>query len=560
MSDLTVIIAGLDVTPNVDALSFSNVDPGGYEQATLSVTGGLDIKPGDRLRIYCDAELAWDGRINEPGNGNLASRAIDQITAVGHGATLKDLTYQEIYVDRDLSHWGDTSLARKANLFGANLRVETTTLQADVANARPALQAKISGPWTIRPVVENQYDSRGVRIGSIFWAYLTGANLDTTDTQWEYQVYMNTSESPGGAATGQLRVGGTTSASGTLSTNGNTNVYAFTQLIYNTAVGGAAKEYDLSWTCLAVYGNHGLTKRGTASLTAPQGFYADDIVRDAIGRAVGTSLSETDPVAIRIDDASSYLITQLEYRDGTNAHDVIDQMAKTVAYHWGVWEPIGLHSPNPGFYFMQRPTDATVFASRRQFDDFDPPKFALDNLYDYVGVSYTDQAGVRRRTTVNVPNAALTASGYSPRYTEVDLGIGTLASAQTFGLFVLNLIQASARGAGSGTLADDVLTTSGRKPSCLVKAGRDRIRVLDLPDPGPLHETDPRRFDTFRIRRVETTLERGGKPLTRIEFDGGADLIEVLTARLADAAGNSPADPSSSFGDGPTPRDPISTE
>jgi hypothetical protein len=83
-------------------------------------------------------------------------------------------------------------------------------------------------------------------------------------------------------------------------------------------------------------------------------------------------------------------------------------------------------------------------------------------------------------------------------------------------------------------LGDTVrLPGGGSKPACLLKAGRDRIRITDLPDSGPLHETDTRRFDCFHVRRVETTEQPDGTQQTRVDFDGGADLMEVLQARLA---------------------------
>jgi hypothetical protein len=65
----------------------------------------------------------------------------------------------------------------------------------------------------------------------------------------------------------------------------------------------------------------------------------------------------------------------------------------------------------------------------------------------------------------------------------------------------------------------------------LLRAGRDRIQIPDLPDSGSF--TGPRR-DTFLVRRVETTVSNGTAS-TRIEFDGGADLLEVLQARTASA-------------------------
>ncbi len=119
----------------------------------------------------------------------------------------------------------------------------------------------------------------------------------------------------------------------------------------------------------------------------------------------------------------------------------------------------------------------------------------------------------------------------SGRTLDLDMGPGDATSAATFGAFALQLALTGARGGGSCTILDAVsLPDGGVKPACLLKAGRDRIRILGLPDSGSLTAED--RQDSFLVRRVEPTV-RNGVPSTRVEFDGGADLLEVLQARLA---------------------------
>ncbi len=533
IGNFTVIVGGLNVTNRVNQLTFSNVDPGGFEMCTMSLSAATGIRPGDRVFVFLGLEVAWDGRVNDPGNGNLKTKLVDQINALGHGTVLKDGTMQEIYIDRDLSHWTGAGVQRRINVIGGGAPYTMLDPQVVTDNAAPSLKQSLHestwGTGAERPQNEGWYDGGGVIIDSIYYAWKRGPNIDSGNPEWEWDLNLASNDiASSNDGTGSLRDPGPSSG------NFSTFFDAYFAWVGHRYIDefGTASAKDIFWTCLAVYGAHGLPFRGSSGLVEPSGFYASDIAGDALRRV---PRRETTPVPVRVDVASSYVIRQAEYRAGISHHDLIDQMAKIVAFHWGVWEPGGLHNINPGFYFQQRPSEATVFASRRDMSDFDAPKVLLDQLYDRVDVSYTDAAGRRRTQTTTVPNDLLNLAGYSPRTISVDMGLGSSAAAITYGTFILNLSQAASRGAGSCVLTDDVVTEGGRKPSCLVKAGRDRIRINDLPDPGYLHESDSRRFDTFRVKRVETTVERGGNARTRIEFDGGADLLEVLDARLSAA-------------------------
>ena len=89
------------------------------------------------------------------------------------------------------------------------------------------------------------------------------------------------------------------------------------------------------------------------------------------------------------------------------------------------------------------------------------------------------------------------------------------------------LLDQTGRVAGSGSVRGRVQTPAGPKPALLLRAGLDRFGVPDLPSKSLLAPED----NEFQVRRVETTVGREG-PVTQVELGAGADLLEVLSARL----------------------------
>ncbi|MFP5379563.1 MAG: hypothetical protein ACLGHP_07410, partial [Vicinamibacteria bacterium] len=221
------------------------------------------------------------------------------------------------------------------------------------------------------------------------------------------------------------------------------------------------------------------------------------------------------------------------FRDPVAHEHVIAEMAKIMGWHYGTWEPRTVLDDTPRLFFTAPPATPTCIVSRHDLGGFDAPKVRVDRLYDTAKVRWTDPAGTSGVQTVTIANALAARAGVAGRTLGLDMGQGDATTATTYGTFALNLALASARGGGSGTAPSSVaLPGGGRKPAALLKSGRDRIRVLDLPDSGSLTATDADRQDSFLVRRVATTV-KGGQATTQIEFDGGADLLEVLNARLA---------------------------
>lgn len=519
---VSIIVGDQNVTGNVQACSFSNVDPGGFEACQITLSNPVKApRAGERITIRYGLEVAWDGRVNDPGNANARESEVEAISGVGFGAALKDQTMREIYRDIDLDSWENANVSRRATLYGNTINV------GDWSRGPDGWSVEFDGNTLGSPrlVWEFAYHDSGIEIASLTYRGAYG------DTFWDIALFTHTAQ--GAFSTVDSSV--LTDFDNTYRTVSAVTVrngFMFQMDSNNTDVtpaGGAHRTLKF----LAVMGNHGLTLRGTEPNA---GYYPTDIATDALSNY--NALSGVDPIDLGPVDADSnlYACPHAVYLQETPHERIIDDMVRgQLGWHWGVWEPAGLHSTTPRLFMTKPPEAATAHIARADLgDDFDAPRVRLDSLFDTAKVSYTYTTG-ENIVTVTISNPLLNQAGVGSRTLTLNAGQSTSSAARTYGTFALNLALAAARGAGSATLPDQVGTPTGRKPACLLRAGRDRLRITDMPDPGPLHETDTRRYDTFHVRRVETTIGQDGVPRTRVELGTGADLMEVLNARTAAA-------------------------
>lgn len=514
-----------DLTDAYSDLNFSNVDPGGYEQLSATVSDTADIREGDTVHVRYGLDTAWHGRANEIGARDNRGRSTTQIAALGNGAKLTDKRISMIYADRDLSHWAAAGRARAIDLVAGNyMQPEGPQPMPDAASGLPALLMRTAEEWSspIRPIAECWYDAgQGNVISSVYYDFANVGAASTADADWALLIRTTNTDDAAAIVTSSADLWALLNTTGTF-TDATGARYTFVSFFYNvTPAGAPGYQYSIHLRNPTVYGNHDLTKRGSA----PEGFYPADIVRHALTHS-GAGFE------LVAGDSSGLIVRHSVYRDPTQHQQVIADMATLMGWHYGVWEPQTVLDDTPRLFFTAPPSSPTCVIARRDLGDLDSPRVRVDRLYDTAKVKWADPAGAAGVATVTIANPLAAGAGVSGRVLDLDMGQGDSTSATAFGTFALQLALASARGGGSGIIADSVtLPTGGRKPACLLKSGRDRLRILDLPGSGSLTETDANRQDSFLVRRVETTV-KNGQPSTRVEFDGGADLLEVLTARL----------------------------
>lgn len=524
-----VFIGGLDVTDLVEQLTYSSTDPGGFEACTIeprSSARSKGIRSGQQIFVMYGGEFAWMGLVNEAGDDSDNGQRHQAITGVGPGVKLRDNPYPMIYVDADFSKWGPPSRTRERELISTPRDLGDSEILPDVTTGLPTFKQHKKGPWSNILQDERFYDSgQGNTIAKIYYDCQVTSTISLVDANWQITLGVQDKDNSDAGVvnvnSGNIRANPIPPAYFTPTIP---NRWAVLTFIY-AAASASTSDYALYWRNLRLYGDHRMKPRGPD----PGGLYPGDIAGDALLRS-GAGFT---PI---IGDSSSYIVPHCVYRDPTQPEQIIDEQAKAMAWHYGTWEPTNHISTLPTFRFEQRPTTATAWVHRAQCDTLRAPTIKYDAIYDKAIVRYADPAGSSGFATVVLPSPFIDGVA-GKRVLEIDLGPGSAAAAEAYGTFALRLAQAAARGGGSATLPANVgAPGGGQRPACLLRAGRDRLRIIDVSPAMSALAEDSRALDSFRVTRVETTVSQSGIPQTRVDFDGGVDLLEVLQARLATAS------------------------
>lgn len=473
------------------SLSFDTSIPGGFATCKF-------VLPRDVVKDYPDEVLfsnvrvagpggrvAWEGRIVGLPREQGDTRALT-VTAVGWAAHLKDNRgFREIYRDAALSRWdAPISAQRSLNLLtlaGATLLGADSTVAPDDTGS-PCLRQQWVADWVASavPVAEAHYDSAGIPLGSLYYAWKRGANTGGS-APFRWGAFLSDDDTLGSSdATGSLVAAGP--GSGTLAATASSRKRAAVQFFYdNNAANSGGLTYQLLWTALVVYGAHGLARRGTEPAA---GFTATDIIRDVLAR-------QAPLVKAGSIEETAYVIPQLAYVDPTDAESVILDVNKYELKRWGVWQDRAFD------YWTASPGTRTVWEARLS----DGAQLQLegasgDSVTNGVIVQYTDPFGVQRiigptgyapadatspALLDNTAENPATAAGLR-KYVTLQLSFPTdAAGAEQVGAVYLAEQQLPQR-RGVVTLSGLVRhPTLGLVPSWMVRAG-DFIRVADRPD------------------------------------------------------------------------------
>lgn len=522
------ISGGYDLTNRISNLRWANERPRGDRDASFVLhekwgTSVPEIDKGAVIHIGDGIDVLWAGRIEEHDRGGDRDEQI-AVTAYGLGVRLKDSTMQEIYVDRDLDAWGPFSVQRKINL-NATLDLQDGTVQPDLTTGEPSLATRIIGAWWRAVRCEVWYYSGGIDIGSLGYAWKRGPAVLNTDTNWTWDAHLMANDlATVGESSGNLRAAGP--GSGTLAAAAAGRYWAFVRLAYAIAAGSDSRNWDVFWTSLAVFGNHGLTKRGSAP---NEGFYASDMVQDAADRATG--------ITIRRIDATTFVIEQMEFKEPTIHDGAITKINETHQHErvWGTWGPDSpLDAGTDGYfdYTATEPTTAHWFAPRADCDDLDLHT-ELSTLFNQVQVQYQDVAGSRQTVTRTASVPELDEDGITKTAT---LSGGTLTTtlAQQLGDAFLALSGSFAPARGSATISRPINHKDrGALPPHYMRADGSNLRVPDILPSTTLFEltSNPDRRTLFPLKRVEVDCS-GAYPTTRVELDQTNDVLAALQARL----------------------------
>lgn len=520
---IRVLIGNDDVTPYVeDGLSWSNVDPGGMQAAQIPLPRDGGIKRGERVLITAGIDTVFDGRVQRVGR-KLTGGAGINVSCEGAGARFKDVLIQEIWRDADLGRWRGPSAARQLRLLDLTpkrvLSEWSVRVAPDPDDGNPALAHetnRLNSTAAQVGLAASVYDAQGIAIAALYYELVSKNLGNGADANWQTQAFLMSDELfDTGFDSGTDHNGADGPTATTLTTSAVRTFAALHTAYMGTST--ADGQWTAMWRRPTVYGAHGLTLRGTEP---DAGFYPSDIFRDVLRRVSGIAPGI-------VEDATSFVVPHAVALDPTEAERIVaDQALLAGGFHWGTWPNPTTFGDTPVCDFRAHPATATCHVSRADCDELDLEE-DLSHLYNQASVSFTDGDGTPRTVTVTRSVAELDEAGLT-RTLPVNLGEGRQAAAESYAGFLLALSERSARASGTADLSLPVgVPGGGRKPAYLLRAGIDKLRVTDLPNL-PMFESGR---DEFHIKRVDATVGRGGIR-TKLELGLGADLIEVLHARL----------------------------
>lgn len=513
---LRLLINGEDLTFETgEGFTFSNTDPGGYESSSYPIPKDMpNLLRGDKVRLECGLQTAFEGRVKEI-DRSLGSKTL--IQCQGNRAILKENNLAEVFVDRDLTKWGEASRVRQINELALGRSILGPSVAPDPTSSLPAIVTGMPGPLTpINPLAEAWYDAGPEnKIASIYYDYQPGANAQDGGVNWHDLVFLMT-DSTGLSGESSANVNGT-GTTGTF-TGASALRYALLQHYYNGTGGAANILFNAYWRNIAVFGNHGLPKRGSA----PQGFYPSDIAGFAASKCPGVQAGV-------IETASGLIVPHASYRTAVPIDQIINDMAVFAGWHWGVWESltylVGSQVPRVDFRAGPQSGEPTAWAWRKECEELDIRE-DIENMYTSAVVSYSEPSGEEGTVTVSLANPALEKVGLE-RQANLSFGIGTKESAEAWGLIQLPILADQARMSGSATITEPIHEMNGTaKPAWMLRSGLDRLRIPDLPCPDVwgAHNDLP-------ITRVECSGTASGL-VTHVEFGNAVNLLETLAAQL----------------------------
>lgn len=284
----------------------------------------------DVALVGAEGSVAYEGRIASTPRSGLHSIEVQTAGWMSHARQRK---FTEIYVDRDLGAWGPLSNREHIARALLGYAQQPHRVEPDSSGV-PALVLAFQGAWAspALPAATAKYDAGpGNKVKELYFDWANLANT-TVSAPWAHRIYgSNADDSDGSWAEGS----GNADLFGVAGYKAFTSAYrwAIAELRYDTTGAGTnGLEYGVRVRKLAVYGDHGLTRQGTA----PGGFYASDVIKHIAGKYC-------PKLSVAGVKDTSFPITHLPFRERIFPYEAWQQINKHHIWALAVWEKRTLH-------------------------------------------------------------------------------------------------------------------------------------------------------------------------------------------------------------------------
>jgi hypothetical protein len=266
---------------------------------------------------------------------------------------------------------------------------------------------------------------------------------------------------------------------------------------------------------IAVYGDHGLTLRGSEP---DAGFYDADIIGYAISRWCPLLITTTASLA-----ASTFVIPQMAFLDPTTVGEIVRQSTRFDLRDWAVWD-------NKTFWLHDRGARGRSWRARVGPARLEETGPQVDRLWNSIIVSYQDVDGTTRTvgpigSGADTETSALTDSDPENPATKLGInrrdlltmGTGTPASATKVGQRFLEeskALDSSGRATFIGHVEDD---RGILHPYSHIHAG-DTVCFVDAADTS--------------VRRIVSTEKSRADRSCSIDIDAPPEGLQALLERL----------------------------
>lgn len=526
-----------DPSNGLGALTFSDSNPGGFEQASGNLVRKArewaDLRDLETITIRgVGGDIAWQGRLDQR-----PEQSGDQLgvspQAVGFQAHLDDdNSVRMIPIDRDFSAWQGSSIQRKLDLYGLGIDVDDPTTTADQTTGQPALETGFSGAWARTHVTEAWYDAADIPLSELWvrWKPLLPFNLGSPDPNFSWTAYLLTDDVASSfdnstALEAAIMPGWPGYGDGFVGAHA-VRKWAMLQLLYTGASGNDGQNYAIDWIEAIVKGDHsGITFRGTFP---DFGVFASDVIAYGLQRwapKIGFTLNPNPG----FDDAysiqqSEYSISHLPFKTATTMSDVVKQSIRFELPDWFIWE-------GPTMFMNKRDARAKRWQARSGPAKLQNAGPQAANLWNGVIVNYTDVTGIARtagppgsgsdvedaRLFDADPQNPVTLAGYN-RFATVAMGTSVPGAAIQVGAVFLAQ-QKEVISSGTAVLTGHVQDDHGIWwPAWMVRSG-DLIRFIDASDTS--------------YRRIIRKEWDGSSKAAAISLDAPPDTMQQLLERLA---------------------------